>query len=185
MPKINIPGLTFPPTPSRTFRLPCIHAQWPHSSNSSAGLFPPYPSLSFYGQKSTWPARRKGVVEMEKKVRWGKGGGRWKKPLSITVWHRPFSFRRHSLPVRLFLWSASTKRSFTCSPPREGKIPSLTPARFGFWRFPIRNFHIYLFSFAGFFLNFIFYFREKSCIIKRMSMCALQLKFKPEFCSEI
>lgn len=114
-------------------------------------FFPPYPSLSFYGQKSTWPAKRKGMVEMEKKVRWGKGGGRWKKPLSVTVWHRPFSFRRHSLPVRLLLWSASTKRSFTCSPPREGKIPSLAPERFGFWRFPIRNFHIYLFSFAGFF----------------------------------
>lgn len=86
------------------------------------------PPLSFYGQKSTWPARRKGEVEKEKKVRWSEGGGgRWKKPLSVTVWHRPFSFRRHSLPVRLFLWSACAKRSFTCSPPREGKIPSLTP----------------------------------------------------------
>lgn len=108
---------------SRTFRLPCIHARWPHSSNSSAGLLF-FLSLSFYGQKSTWPAKIKGEVEKEKKVRWGKGGGRWKKPLSVTVWFRPFSFRRHSLPVRLFLWSACTKRSFTCSPPREGKILS-------------------------------------------------------------
>lgn len=99
--------------------------------------FSPVSFSLFYGQKSTWPARRKGVVEMEKKVRWGKGGGRWKKPLSVTVWHRPFSFRRHSLPVRLFLWSASTKRSFTCSPPREGKFsPSpLQDSVFGDFQF--------------------------------------------------
>ncbi|GFS50739.1 hypothetical protein NPIL_169621 [Nephila pilipes] len=34
------PPPPFAPHPSLgTFRLPCIHARWPHSSNSSAGLF--------------------------------------------------------------------------------------------------------------------------------------------------